>query len=170
MKKVPLICILIFFTASASVYADGKRFHITPKIQAAYGWGGPHDDGANANPGIGAGVILGLGIYRDVIVEANAAYEYWFTDEYEDGGEDRLNMIPLLFGFNAPVTQRIGIISGMGITFWNTNEDDGSEFSIYIGAEIKHGNFVVRPKVFQLFHYETTLTQVKLEAGYRFSL
>ena len=170
MKKVPLICILIFFIASASVYADGKRFHITPKVQSAYGWSGPHDDGANANPGIGAGVILGLGIYRDVIIEANAAYEYWFTNEYEDGIEDRLIMIPVLFGFNAPVTNHIGVISGMGLTFWDHGNEDGKEVSFYVGAEIRYRNFSVRPKLFHLYHHDGSLTQVKLAAGYRFSL
>ena len=183
MKKFLIITAAFILMTSASVYAAGSGAYFAVKGQAAYGFGDAHDFDlygvdVTINPGIGGGVIGGFQVNDQVAIEGNLSYEYWFVDIDASGVEGEWTQIPLLVGVNYSVNPTMSIIGGVGITFWDWEitysgstygEDDGSDITLYAGAEFKiTENFLLRPQFVYIDLEEESSTQLKLEAAYKF--
>lgn len=183
MKKFLIITSAFILMASVSVYAADKGAYFAVKGQVAYGFGDAHDFdlyGVDVaiNPGVGGGAIAGFQVNDQVAIEGNLSYEYWFVDIDMTDVEGEWTQIPLLVGVNYSVNPTMSIIGGVGITFWDWEitysgstygEDDGSDITLYAGAEFKiTENFLLRPQFFYIDLEEESSTQLKLEAAYRF--
>jgi len=187
MKKFLIITAAFILMTSASVYAAGNEGYLAVKGQVSYGFGDAHDfniEGADVaiNPGIGGGVIAGFMVNEQVAIEGNLSYEYWFVDIDAAGVDGEWTQFPLLVGVNYSVNPTTSIIGGLGITFWDweiesdgtsapegTLTDDGSDLTLYVGAEFKiTENFLLRPQFFYIDTDEDASTQIKVEAAYRF--
>lgn len=179
MKKLLTLFAMIFIFASTSLYAQ-SGFYIAPKAQLSYGFGDAHDiGGLTVNPGIGGGILLGYNINQQFSIEFSGSYEYWFTDVDNSPYDYTTTMIPILAGINYSVNNTVGIIAGIGVTFWefkveyagiSASEDD-SDFSLYIGAEVRIAESVLlRPQLFYVNFEDDPSYQIKLEVAYRFNL
>lgn len=183
MKKFLVITAAFILMASASVYAAENGVYFAVKGQVAYGFGDAHDfelEGVDIaiNPGVGGGAIAGFQVNDQVAIEGNISYEYWFVDIDMAGVEGEWTQFPLLAGINFSVNPTTSIIGGLGITFWENEitasgttvaEDDGSDLTLYVGAEFKiTENFLLRPQFFYIDTDEEASTQIKVEAAYRF--
>jgi hypothetical protein len=151
MKKI-----ILFIVILAALPLHAATVYIAPQIELGAGLGDFYED-YELNPGLGPGLLLGVGVTSQVSFEGEVQFIYWFADE--PGYLDiTYYEIPFYLGVNFRLNDTVGITGGMGgvYQYYRTEVDLGfvsphtdrseTNFSFFAGLDICLNRIIFRPK------------------------
>jgi|GEM_PF-1572029 len=173
MKRYTLF--IVAFVAAFSLIA-GPAFsavYVTPKLDLGYGLSDWHQEGADINPMLGGGVIVGFNLMPALSLEGSIAYQYWFTED----DSYTYSHVPFMIGARIGLGM-FGLVGGLGGVYRSIDTDifDYTEtvFGFYLGVDVVISNVMIRAQYVYAGEGDdytgAESSAIELSIGYKFGV